>query len=205
MTTTNDTLRNEIRPIATAVVETLGERWTLEEQDYSTGLTLVNDTGARLFMRINWRDESRVVISGEYPKQPMYTHSPVSHEITVARTKSGKAIAGDILRRLLPEYLTDLRSVQQRIAEREVREVREVEVAKSLEVVPETLRDFGDASRGLHRWELRGVGEFTVILRPEQETVVLKLTDLTPEEAQVVLLALQDNRRAQEFRANMED
>lgn len=192
--TMTDSLRDDIRPIAIAVLETLGERWTLEELDQSTGVTLVNDTGARVFMQIVWHDASRIRITGEYPRTECSTYDLKRHEITVAVTKSGKQIAGDIVRRLLPGYMTDLRILQERIAKREERETREAQIASMLEVEPDTLTK---GNRTQYGWSLRGVGSFSVFTHTGsgKETVDLTLNALTPDEAHELLLVLSDIRK----------
>lgn len=190
--TTNDDLRNQIRPLVTATAEALGEGWKVEEQDTHTGLHIVNGDGASLFMRIIWNNDSRIEISGTYPKTQYSIYGFGNHEITVSRLKSAKAIAGDITRRLLPGYLKDLHALQERIAKNDARDNREAEIAATLEMTPGTLVK---GNRTEYGWSLRGVGHFTVSTY-QRETVDLKLDNLTPQEAYAALLALYEYRRS---------
>jgi len=63
------------------------------------GAVFSNDgTRARFCMRKEWRDESRLRITGNHSR----------HSITVSSTRAPSAIAADIIRRFLPIYLADV-------------------------------------------------------------------------------------------------
>lgn len=71
----------------------------------------------------NYRDTSRLVLHGVYPRLGHRYVSPrgtFANEISVASTRTPEAIAKEITRRLLPSYTEGFRDVQTQIVERGV-------------------------------------------------------------------------------------
>jgi hypothetical protein len=110
----NDVSRPDARGIAEEVAAVLGEPWSLDQlghQSRDRGLLLApNDV--ELLFRIDQRDTRLVLISGGYPPDPFYRSA--AHEIRVAHARGAQIIGKEIVRRLLPDYLIELRAAQDR-------------------------------------------------------------------------------------------
>ena len=102
-----------LKEIAQSVAPRLSGSWkynALLTEEHSCGwlkLAVVTDNsqpGRAIQFREDMNQRSRVAISGSLPKISG-SHVRSSTRITVNPARSGKAIAGDINRRLLPDYL----------------------------------------------------------------------------------------------------
>jgi hypothetical protein len=94
-----------------------GERWTVAEGWHDWQRRLHGPYGELLFIGINPRTEDRVHVTGELPKCD--TPPEERHSISVAATRTPAAIAAEIDRRLLPNYLADLNWVREHNAKSE--------------------------------------------------------------------------------------
>ena len=77
--------------------------------------TFSNDDRETFLMCTHWRNESRFKIYGEHSQ----------HSITVAQNRAPQAIAGDIQRRFLPQYLDDVAKYRQDQANRKASQATE--------------------------------------------------------------------------------
>jgi hypothetical protein len=107
----------DARSIAEAVATVLGGPWALDslgEQSRDRG-RLLAPGGVELLFRIDGRHAHLVQISGGYPPDPFYRSQ--DHQIRVAHARGAAIIAAQIVRRLLPDYLTELPAAQDRTRE----------------------------------------------------------------------------------------
>lgn len=103
--------------IAAEVATVLGEPWSLGllgEQFRDRG-QLLAPGGVDLLIRIDEHDTRQIQISGGYPPDPFYRSQ--NHRIRVAHARGAPIIAAQIIRRLLPDYLIELRAAQERTRE----------------------------------------------------------------------------------------
>jgi hypothetical protein len=96
----------------TAIARALPPGWSAEPANGSHGRTLRHVDGYGVLFETCWDKPKRLKISGVWPQDSTgHTHHPYTGapSITVSAEKSAKAIADDIERRLLPEYLEHYR------------------------------------------------------------------------------------------------
>jgi hypothetical protein len=107
----------DARSIAEAVAAILGEPWCLGPlgEQYRDRGQLIAPDGVDLLLRIDERDTRLIRVSGGYPPDPFYRSE--THQIRVAHARRAPVIAAQIVRRLLPNYLTELRAAQARTHE----------------------------------------------------------------------------------------
>jgi hypothetical protein len=91
-----------------------GEKWTAGEGYHSWQRRLHGPYGEVLFVNIRPNHEDRIRVSGELPRCDCRPED--DHTITVAASRTPKAIAAEVDRRLLPGYLADLNWVRERNA-----------------------------------------------------------------------------------------
>jgi hypothetical protein len=91
-----------------------GERWTVAEGWHDWQRRLHGPYGELLFISLREQTPDRVHITGELPRCD--SRPEASHLISVAAIRTPKAIAAEIDRRLLPNYLADLNWVRERNA-----------------------------------------------------------------------------------------
>jgi len=94
--------------VATFLSEKTGDTWSVDqgkEHDWSVWLVRTDAEGkesGRVFVRPDDKDKERIMFSATYPANTVYPR-PRRVQITCDRFKDVDKIAGDILRRLLPD------------------------------------------------------------------------------------------------------
>ena len=133
-------------PLAQKIAPELGEGWYVTKGHWDKDAFLCDDQGAKLHVSARaWRkqDEGKLEISGSLDKYRKVTryHEP-KHEIKVSYlTKSPARIAGDIERRLLPNYRKALAELDERQRAYDERESAKEDFMRSL------LATLGNAAR----------------------------------------------------------
>jgi len=126
--------------------------WTFgQDPDASHMVYLTGPDGAKLFVGVDHdapyakRDE-RASISGSYPgNYDDRPHSVEHHSISVKISRGAAAIAKDVARRLLPDYLQDLALVQANIIARvNDLEARTMAAARLADALPNARADKQD-------------------------------------------------------------
>lgn len=129
--------RTIARQTAGLVVPELGEGWTVDTSDTWAeyrGTYIDGPDGARLFLSLSWRDSSRLVIDGNYPREAHDVTYPRLEqvEITVSRDRGPAVIAREITRRLLPKYLEELTRARAAIARNDDYNARTLATAEKI-------------------------------------------------------------------------
>lgn len=102
-----------VEALAAEVCTHLGTTWKPIATDLEHLAKIGNDQGHVILICTTWNGPGRLNISGQYPRgkgNDCYGRSSIPYgqalpSISVAQTKAAKLIAGDITRRLLPEYV----------------------------------------------------------------------------------------------------
>lgn len=136
MTVSHDTLIE----LAQGAAPHLKGRWrynALETTNRSRGwlkvavITDTNQVGRAVELRESVMQSGRVSVSGDIPKLTGQIYRS-EQTITVSPTRTGRAISGDINRRLLPAYLEEWSS---RIADNEMQLARNAEFLQKLHLI----------------------------------------------------------------------
>lgn len=128
---------------------------TSESYDDYPGAYIDGPDGARLYLRLDWRNKDRVEITSSYPKNEA---RPTQFEIGVSRDRGPQVIAREIERRLLPKYLPELVKVRESIETHTRAAAARLELAEELmKVLPGASLDH-DADRGRTKVSFYGRG-----------------------------------------------
>lgn len=157
--------REIIRQFSGFLATALGEGWSVDTSerfaDYP-GVYLDGPQGVRLYVRLyvqlNWRNADRAVISGVYPEGGLRLYGVQRHEISVSRFRDVGAIARDVIKRLLPGYVTELEDVRRRLVEADEYEAGRRALARRLSAI---LEPTGDGRMGTSVYA-PGMGTFEV-------------------------------------------
>lgn len=105
-----------VHALVAEVAVILGEPWSLDRDPARPRhrAYLCAPEGVELAFTLNG---TRVAISGTYPPDPWYRNP--RHQIGISLTRGTRVIAAEVVRRLLPVYLPDLRVAQARSREHE--------------------------------------------------------------------------------------
>ncbi len=173
--------------LVSAIAAEMGDGWSLRE-DYPEdwpGAELAGPAGARVHVVRNWRDKSRLVISGSYPQSD---YRAKRHEITVSAARDLRAIAAEITRRLLGDYLPELRAVQQYEARKASdAEARAKVMAEVSGIIGGQVHDDGYTAELRYMPEL---GYGTVKTSGDASAITLELRSIPRDTAMAVLRSL---------------
>lgn len=191
----------------TEIAGLIGDGWTVE-QPYERTVSLVHDGRVIwLYQLHTGSGPARYSLRGVLPdRNAWFTREEeasglrADHEITVAASKTAKQIAGDIKRRLLPDYERSYVVVAERVAERDAGKARKAaDLAELAAVAPgvadvATDRD-GDAERVTVRYQGSAVyGDFKSITWRGTTEYTVKLENVTPELAAKILALVAESR-----------
>lgn len=130
-----------IQTITSQVAEELsrvtGETWTrtarLEDENWRAEISGPGEQ--KLFLSNTWGGKGRLYISGSFPDGVELPYKAERPSITVAETKNPEQIAKDVVRRLLPPYVTLLAVVLDRKAKAEEFEAGRKRLAAEVAIV----------------------------------------------------------------------
>jgi len=105
------------------VAASLGDGWSATAGLHDKHATLAGPNDVQLSVHAHWRTSGRLIITGLHPM----ASGERGPAITVAATRAPKAIAAEIVRRLLPPYLPLLMTSLKKAAGVEARERQRAE------------------------------------------------------------------------------
>lgn len=151
-----------LEAMATNVATLLGNGWRLESVDeWGHYCKLVDDKGHSIHINNGTRKEGRYSISGGYPSDEHgrnldYVRRAAGHnvelpKITVAWSRNPEAIAKDIIRRFLPDYLALYAKAEEKQRETNAYHNAAQATAKRIQAAAPGSRVYGD---GLDRVDL---------------------------------------------------
>lgn len=170
--------------------------WTPVRDRNGVADSLQNADGARLSFGTVWNRPDRIVIRGQWLTTTQYNWTKSEDrglspfEITVAATRAPKAIAAEIARRLLPDYLRVFaytKAAEAQAADEERQRRRKVDTVAALFPDAKTVNPDRPTGRGEDFWfgkysEGGVIGEGRVSLRK----IDLKLDNLTLAQVEAI-------------------
>jgi hypothetical protein len=203
--------REALTALARSIAKHLAPDWTyrprkpLAEGEYpqlGEYIDCTGKAGPALWLHYNWRDESRIVVSGEYPRgtdrQIPTRHNETLPEITISASRSPEALAKDIVRRFIPDYIKLWDDFQNRVkADLDYHQgqdatLERLAVAGGVKV--ESIKCFADRNgRGRISGGLFGGVWGEVEAYPD--SVTLKLHSLSVEQAEKIIALLAEGRK----------
>jgi hypothetical protein len=184
--------------LAQAVAENLEGTWSRRPpKKQANGYDQVGEyidgpDGATLWLHRFWRDESRIVVSGDWPRtaggQLPKRYSEKLPSITVADSRSPQAIARDITRRFLPDYQAKLAEFRQRVADDNAYHKAVADLsARMAKALGLEVTDMKTQREGQLRLYGALSGDAWGDIEVSRDSVTLKLHSLTPEKAEAIL------------------
>jgi hypothetical protein len=104
---------DELVPLAREAAAELGDAWSVNSDMDTFGVHLHGPDGQRLHFRESRDKRGAVTISPTYPHPTAYYFQGEQHKaINVRADRGARVIAGEIRRRLMPEYVATLAEVR---------------------------------------------------------------------------------------------
>lgn len=204
---------NTAQQLASEIAEELGSEWTVTPHGLANrggetydGLAHVTrkDGKASLYIRVGgWRNEGRARISGNYVD---HTASEVyfrdgepgalKDELTASMSRSGAAIAKDIIRKILPAVIANQAAIMDRLEATAHDSHREYTLTKRFQAIMPSMEALGPS--GNHFADRLTTGYFAPVnvdIRITHKGMTeMKIKDLTADETAAVLQLLAELR-----------
>ena len=186
----------DLTTLAAGICQELGQGWAVKPCDLEHLVKFVHDDGHGLAIHATWDGPGRLSISGEYPRDAKsntcYGRSVIRYngslpKITVADTKTAKQIAGDIKRRLLPEYLEIYKKAVERKASADKYEAAQGSVLDRLARIAPSLHV--DRERKVFS-DYRSEGGYVTNGQASDDSVSMDLRSVPVEKAEAILRLL---------------
>jgi hypothetical protein len=167
--------------IATEAAPFINGAWrfnnTFTSQCHRQGCAVLSDDrqpGRAIEFFASWSAKDRITIKGTLPS--LGAHDRYTNQITVAPHRSGKAVAGDINRRLLPDYLDAWTKRQAEIAADRARvDLHKIKLDMIKSYCPELRARYGGKLEDTHDLRTR-FGELRLWYQSQRADLTLALS-----------------------------